>query len=145
MTKKQMINKIDEMIDQTKTGVLTMVTKNGQSHMRWMVPAIIKDRLDSIFTVATPKASFLSPDAYEEGVHWMLQNKNLDEVVHIRGKINVLDHPSIKMEIIEAIGPNLEMFWKINYTDTEFVVLETVIETAVYYKPLKGTEKVVFS
>jgi pyridoxamine 5'-phosphate oxidase len=68
----------------------------------------------------------------------MIQSRSLNQVITLNGKTNILDNPSIKSEILESVGDRLTMFWKLNEDLMEFVVLETVIEEAEYYQPMKG-------
>jgi pyridoxamine 5'-phosphate oxidase len=76
------------------------------------------------------------PDA-----QWMLQTKALDEILTIQGKIQLVDNPSAKSDVQEAVGGHLGVFWRVNRDETQLIVLETIIEKMTYFKPLTG-EKV---
>ena len=75
----------------------------------------------------------------------MIQTCDLKEIVKIHGTVNIIDNPATKSELLEILGPRLAMFWKINADTEEFVILETVIQMAEYYKPMNGiVETVIF-
>ena len=38
-------------------------------------------------------------------VEWMFQTPTLDEIVSIRGAINVVENPSLRAEVLEVLGP----------------------------------------
>jgi pyridoxamine 5'-phosphate oxidase len=76
-------------------------------------------------------------------VEWMLQTRALDQIINIRGGINVLDNPSLKAQVMEVIGKKLTVFWKVNKDKTDFVILETVIDEACWSAPVKGLKEVV--
>jgi pyridoxamine 5'-phosphate oxidase len=75
----------------------------------------------------------------------MFQTRALDRIVTVNGKINIVENPSIRTEVLEAVGDKLTVFWKIHEQEWEVAVLETVIENATFYLPMKSRkEKVEF-
>jgi hypothetical protein len=56
--------------------------------------------------------------------------------------VNVVDNPSLKSEVLESIGKRLEVFWRVN-RKTEFLVLETVITEATFFRPLERKKEIV--
>jgi pyridoxamine 5'-phosphate oxidase len=76
-------------------------------------------------------------------VQWIFQTRSLDKIINVEGKVNLLDNPSIRSEVLEVVGPRLVAFWKINVDERDLLVLETVIEKATYYLPMKGTKETV--
>ena len=38
-------------------------------------------------------------------VEWMFQTPTLDEIVSVRGAINVVENPSLRAEVLEVLGP----------------------------------------
>ena len=44
---------------------------------------------------------------------------------------------------MEILGPRLIVFWKANLHADEFVVIETIIEEAIFFEPMKGTRQTV--
>jgi len=143
MTQHEVMSKLSDIIDETKTGVLATVDSENNAHIRWMTPTVLKDREATVFAVTCPdfrKATHLKTNP---NVDWMFQSRSLDKVIHIRGVVNVVDNPSLKNEVLEVLAPRLDVFWRANCESSEFVVLETVIEEALYYEPLSNTREVI--
>ena len=96
-----------------------------------------------LFAVTSPHfPKILHLDANNQ-VEWMIQTRALDQVINVRGGMNVLDNPSLKAQVMEAIGKRLTVFWKVNRDNTDFIILETVIEEACWSAPVKGLKEVV--
>ena len=60
-------------------------------------------------------------------------SKNLDCIINIKGTVNILDNPSIRTEILHAIGPVgdiLEDKPRIRYSN------RTVMDEAILYEPM---------
>jgi pyridoxamine 5'-phosphate oxidase len=139
------MNKLEILLQDTKVGILATVGKDKKPHMRWMTPAMIKDRQDVIFSITAPNfPKAIDMEAYPN-VEWMFQSRALDKVISLKGKANILDNPAIKAEILEHIGTGLNVFWKLNEDPGNYIILETVIEEATLFLPMKGSrEKVPF-
>ncbi|HYW85829.1 MAG TPA: pyridoxamine 5'-phosphate oxidase family protein, partial [Spirochaetia bacterium] len=67
----------------------------------------------------------------------------LDEIVSIRGAINLVENPSLRAEVLEMLGPRLRTFWKLAHDPRDLVVLETVVEEATHFLPMEGRKEVV--
>jgi general stress protein 26 len=145
MEKNELLQKLEEIIDKVKTAVLATTGKNGTPDMRWVTPAILRGRHGAIFTITYPASNKVKQIKSNPRVQWMFQTRPLDQIVMVEGKVNVIDNPSIRSEVLEVVGPRLAAFWKINVDETGLLVLETVIEKATYYLPMKGKkEEVLF-
>lgn len=143
MNKQQMMDKIVAVLDDAKAGILTTVDRDGKPRARWMTPLILPQWPGTVFAVTSPDfPKVLQLDANNQ-VEWMVQTRSLDQVINISGGINILDNPSLKAQVIEAIGQKLAVFWKVNTSSTDFVVLETIIDEAVWFKPMKGERETV--
>ncbi|MFY9177842.1 MAG: pyridoxamine 5'-phosphate oxidase family protein [Clostridiales bacterium] len=138
MYKYEFFNCLDSLITEVQTAVLATVGKDGRPKMRWMTPATLKERQGFIYCVAAINSDKVADLNKNPKVEWMIQSKALDRIINIKGFINIIDNPSMKTEILQTIGKRLNVFWKVNLQDTEFVVLETVLEEAVYLEPMKG-------
>ena len=57
--------------------------------------------------------------------------------------MNIIDDPMFKAEVMQAIGPRLTVFWKLNKDPGSLVVLETVVEQGVSFVPLKGEVEII--
>lgn len=137
MTVHEMMNKVRLVLDDSKSGVLATISEDGFPHMRWMTPVVLDEWPDALFAVTSPHSPKAAQLVSDTKVEWLLQGKALNEVVTLRGRINVLDNPSVRSGIIEAVGKRLAVFWKINPT-TDYIVLETVIEEASWFAPMKN-------
>lgn len=138
---QEMMEKIEFILEDAKAGILATSDKDGRPHMRWMTPAVLKEWPQTIFAVTSPHFHKIIQLSSGNKVEWMLQTRALDQIVNIKGVINVLDNPSLKAQIMEAIGKKLTVFWNINNEKTDFIVLETIIEEAAYFAPMKGIKE----
>ena len=138
-----MLNVVDRVLEKSKIAVLTTVDSNGAPHMRWMTPALIRGRDGFLYAVTSPDFEKAADVDENPRVEWMVQTKSLDEIINIRGTMAVLDNPSAKADVLEAIGGHLGTFWKVNPDETKLVVLETTMEQIVYFRPVKGDRTVV--
>ncbi|MGR3220872.1 MAG: pyridoxamine 5'-phosphate oxidase family protein [Candidatus Anammoxibacter sp.] len=143
MTKKELIERIFFVIDDAKTAVLAVTDTNGAPHMRWMSPVLLPSRPEILYAVTSPDLSTAKQTGKHPDVEWMLQTRALNEVILLRGKINMIDNPSLKAEVVQAIGKRLHLFWKLEKNKTDFIVLETIIDEGVYYLPMKGKKEIV--
>ena len=143
MEQKDLFNKIEILLEESQAAILATADSRGRAYVRWMTPVFLKNRPGIIYTFTAPNSA--KAGQIEEGsdAEWMIQNKALTEIVNVRGGINVIDNPALKNELFEVIGPKLMMFWKANEQINEFVVLETIMETAIYYQPMKGTKETI--
>lgn len=134
----ELLNRLEKILEDAKTAVLATTDKQGNPHMRWMTPALLRYRPREIFTFAVPDSAKIEHIAANDHVEWMIQSKDLSEIINVSGIASVIDNPSIKTELMEILGPKLTVFWKANADKNEFVVIETVIKHAEYLKPIKG-------
>lgn len=138
MDQRAMMNKLDAILDDAQAAVLATVDANGRPRLRWMTPIILNADAAVIYAVTPPQASKINDLHAHPQVEWMIQSKPLDEVANVRGVISVIDNPALKREVMSALGPRLKVFWNINITKTDFVVLETRIQQVCYYHPMKS-------
>ena len=145
MQKYEFFNRLESVIADTQTAVLATVDEDGGPKMRWMTLTTLKGRPGFIYAVAAKESKKVLELDKNTNVEWMIQSKSLDQIINIKGVVNILDNPSMRTEVLQTIGKRLEIFWKVNLRDTEFVVLETVLEEAIYFEPMKGkNEKISF-
>ena len=143
MDQQEIINKIELILEEAKTAILATSDKGGQPYLRWMTPAILKYHPDSIFCFTVPGTEKLKHIAANNKVEWMIQTRDLREIVNVRGTVNIIETPATKSELLETLGPRLATFWKANATPDEFIILETKIQTAVYSQPMKALRQTV--
>lgn len=143
MNPNEMMRTIDRIIEIARTAVLATVDGEGRPHMRWMTPAVLKGRPGAIYAVTSPR---FAKSAHLDGhpnVAWMFQTPALDEVVTVTGHIEKIDNPALKTELMDALGKRLRVFWKVSQEQTDFIVLETIIERAEHFRPMIGQKEAV--
>ena len=143
MTKRDMMAHIGKILDDAKTGLLATVDKEGRPHMRWLTPAIIRGRSGALYNITSLDSDKLKQLEENPYVQWMIQSRALDRIITVNGKINIIENPFLRTEVLEAVGDRLGVFWKIHENDWELVVLETIIERATYYLPMKHVKETV--
>jgi general stress protein 26 len=143
MDKVSMMDKVAMLIEDSRAGVLSTVDASGLPRARWMTPAVLKDRPNELFCVTCPSSPKIAGLSERPQVHWTIQNRALTQIVTVSGKVNIVDNPAMKAEILEAIGRRLDFFWRANCDKRDFVVLETIIEVATYFRPMQGTRDTV--
>jgi pyridoxamine 5'-phosphate oxidase len=138
MTQNDVMNELDVIIDEAKTAVLASADSEGSPHMRWMTPTLLKDRKYAIYAITSKGFDKAGQLEDNPSVEWMFQTPQLDRVVNVRGKVNLMENPSLRSEVLEAIGARLGAFWKLKSDESSLLVLETVIESARFFKPMQG-------
>jgi general stress protein 26 len=141
MTRQELMARLQALLEETGTGLLATVDDEGRPRMRWMTPALLPERKGALFAVTSPRFAKAGQISARPRVEWMFQSPSLREVITLRGQVNLVDNPSIRSEVLEAVGPRLRAFWKLNRDERDLLVLETVLEEATFYTPLSG-EKV---
>ncbi len=126
-------------MEKSKTGILAWVGKDGFPETRWMSPGINNDAVVAITMEDFPKVIDLEKN---NAVQWMFQNPELTEIVNVYGKVQIIEDAGYKSEILEKLSKNLVAIWKLK-EDGDFVVLETIIEKAVYYDTMNGIKTLV--
>ncbi len=142
MEKNEILSLIESLVDDSQVAILATVDAHGNPAMRWMTPAIISGRPASLFAITSPNFRKVKHLEKNPDVEWMIQTRDLNQVVNIKGKVTVVDNPSLKSEVLESIGKRLEVFWRVN-RKTDFLVLETVITEATFFKPLERKKEIV--
>ena len=143
MTKRDIMAAIGKILDDAKTGLLAPVDNEGKPHMRWLTPAVLRGRVGALYNVTAPNSVKLEQLRANPYVQWMIQSRALDRIITVNGKINIVENPSIRNEVLEAVGDRLRVFWKIHESEWEICVLETIIEKATYYLPMKNRKETV--
>ena len=138
MNSNAMLDVMERILESSHVGVMITVDSEGRPRSRWMTPAVVRGRRGFLYTVTAPHFEKVEQLKKNSAVSWMLQSKALDEVVEVVGKGQVIDNPSLKSEVLEAIGGHLTTFWRVNPDERELIVVETVIEEMTYFEPLKG-------
>ena len=138
---QELLNRLDDILDEAKTAVLATTDSAGQTHMRWMSPVILKHRGGSIFAFSAAATLKIQQIEATHQAEWMIQRRDLRQIVNIHGTTRVVDNPALKAELMDILGPRLATFWRANAGLDEFVVIETVIEQAVFFVPMEGARQ----
>jgi pyridoxamine 5'-phosphate oxidase len=70
-------------------------------------------------------------------VSWIFQSKSLDRIATLNGRARVVKEPTLSAEVLEAIGPRLQVFWKYTGDPKKLLVVETVVDSFSWFSPLK--------
>ena len=129
---------LDTIIEEAKTAILATVDNDGHPHMRWMTPTLLSDRPGAVYAVTSPDFEKIKHLSKNPRGTWMFQTRLLNRIATVAGPINVIDNSAMKAEVMEGIGRRLNVFWRVNKDPSKLVVLETVIEEAEYFEPMKS-------
>jgi general stress protein 26 len=141
MNKRDVLREIEKIIEDVKTAVLSTVDEGGNPTMRWVTPVILRGRTGALYIVTSPGSNKVHHVRKNPNVQWMLQTRSLGTIINVFGKVNILDNPSIRNEVLEVVGPRLHAFWKITGDERDLLVLETVVRKVVYYISMKGVKE----
>jgi len=138
MKQNVFLAELDEMIEDAKAGLLATVDADGAPHMRWMTPAILKDRNGAIYSVTSRNFAKKEQLSGNSKVQWMFQSRSLNKIIYINGMVNLVDNSSMLNEVVEVVGPRLRVFWNVNTDESSLIVLETIMEEGTLFLPMKG-------
>ena len=138
MTKSAFMQELEELLEEAKTAILATVDKESRPSMRWMTPTVIRGRSGAIYAVTSKTFAKSEHLASNPRVQWMAQSRVLDKVINLEGKVNIIEISAMKAEVLEAIGPRLPVFWRVNPDPENLVVLETIISQGKLFLPMKG-------
>jgi general stress protein 26 len=143
MDKTQFLKRMSEILEEVKVGVLCTVDAEQRPDARWMTFASLGGHGDFLYCVSSPQAQKCRELEQNSKVTVLLQTKDLNHIIKLKGIAQVVDNPSLRSEIIEALGKKLFTFWKINEQDSYFVVLEISLHQGQYLSALEGKSSVV--
>ncbi len=140
MNQHEMLTKIEALIEESKVGLLATTDSQGKPRVRWMTPTIIPNRGNAIYCFSEEDAMKILDIQHEAEVKWLIQTNDLTEVVSARGETYIANNPALKSEVLEILIPQTTKLWTPNISETETVVLETVIREATYYRPRENMQ-----
>jgi uncharacterized pyridoxamine 5'-phosphate oxidase family protein len=143
MDSREVMNRVGAILEAHGTGLLATIDDNGHPHVRWMAPTLLRESPGVLYALTAPGFSALDHVRAHAQVEWMFQTPTLDEVITIRGLINVVENPSLRSEVLEALGARLHVLWKLAPDVRDLLVLETVVDKAVRFLPMQGHKDVV--
>lgn len=138
MEAPDLLGNLERLLRVSKVGLFTSVDQEGYPHSRWMTPTVLKGRSGYLYAITATD----SPKAKQVEVHgkveWTFQSTVLNEIYTLNGVARLIMEPQLKAEVMESIGPNLQIFWRVNRDSKNFVVLETEIEQISLFYPMKN-------
>ncbi len=143
MDSREVMKRIGAIIESHGTGLLATVDEHGDPHVRWMTPTLLPGRSDALYALTAPRFAKVLQLKTHQNVEWMFQTPTLDEVVNLRGSLNIIENPSLRAEVLEALGSRLRTFWKLAHDARDLVVLETLAQEATRYLPVDGRKEIV--
>lgn len=143
MNTHEIMGLIDTILEDNRVAVLATADQNGLPHLRWITPGCIQERSGTIFMISAKHLSKVEQIQNNPSAELMFQTRTLDKIINVRGKINLLNNPSIRSEALECIGRHLHTFWNLHQPETDLLVLELVVEQATLYLPQKGSKEIV--
>ncbi len=132
---------MERVMDDSRAAILSTVDQDGCPRSRWMVPALLRGNRDAIYAVTSQQFDKVAQINSRADVTWLIQSKAFDEVIEVFGKAAAIDNPMLKSDVLEALGNRLSTFWHVAPSETELIVLETVIEKIDYFRPIDGTHE----
>jgi len=126
------------LLDTSKVGLLATSDTDGQPHTRWVTAAMLpgQDRLLYCVTMAgTNKAKDIGAN---DRVAWSFQSPRLDTIISVTGRARLLDLPELKAQVLEALGRDLTIFWRIHTGPKNLVVIESTIDDIRLYRPMQS-------
>jgi pyridoxamine 5'-phosphate oxidase len=141
MNVNEMIDRLDRLIDASHVGILAVCDDDGSPTMRWMTPTLIRGRKGMIYALSSNQFEWPRNLEKHQSVQWIFQSQGLQEIMTVDGLVRVLDNPDIKGEVQEAIGRNLEVFWRVNPDADDFIVLETEMKRITLFEPMEDNKE----
>lgn len=142
MTKTEIVAALDEIIDTAQVAVLATIDPKGRPTMRWMTPTIVRGRPGYLYALSSGECRKVHHVQASPAVEWLFQTPALNRIVTVQGRMSVIDNPQLKSEVLESIGPRLEVFWRVN-DKADFIVLETAIDQISLHQPMKQLQDTV--
>jgi len=142
MDTREILSQLESIIDASRVGILATTDEEGRPAMRWMTPAVMRGRPATLYAVTAPSFRKVIHLQSNPRVEWMFQSRDLNRILNLKGTARLIDNPSLKSEVMEAIGSRLVIFWRVN-VKTDFIVLETRIEEATLFFPLRKEKQTV--
>ena len=141
MTKEELLKKFRQVLEESPQALLATVNADGYPAMRYMTPTMVAGNDACLYAITAASFPKVKDLATHPQVSWMLTSPRTREIFSFRGKINLIEDPRFKSELLEEIGRGLETFWRLNDDPSDLVCLETRLVSGEYFNP-KTAEKV---
>lgn len=143
MEDREIMGRIEAILSAHGAGILATVDEKGAPCVRWLTPAVFRDRFAVVYALTSPAFPKVPQVRANPRVEWMFQTPTLDEVITARGRAQIVDNPSLRSRLLESVGQRMLGFWKLAGDFRDLSVLETVLEEATRYRPMEGAKETV--
>lgn len=137
MKDNSVFERLLDLVEEVRIGIFITVDEKTSPHPRWMSPVFLPRLKGALYAVTSEdndKARHLETNPR---VSWIFQSKSLDRIATLNGHARVVKEPALSAEVLEAIGPHLQVFWKYSGDPTKLLVVETVVDDYSWFSPLK--------
>ncbi|POQ98537.1 hypothetical protein AU468_13210 [Alkalispirochaeta sphaeroplastigenens] len=138
MNSRELLDALERVLDSSSRGVMATVDSQGGPRLRWMVAGTLRGASGYVYAVTSPGFRKVAELDKNPRVSWMFQDEKMDEIIHLRGEARVVDNPSLKADVLEAIGKDLANFWRANAMESDLVVIETVPDEIEVFSVSRG-------
>jgi pyridoxamine 5'-phosphate oxidase len=134
----ELFRRLERLLEQSRVGVLTTVDEQGFPRSRWMTPVVLRGRPGYLYALTAPDSPKAAQIREHPRIGWFFQSKTLDEICSAHRDARIIEDAQAKAEVQEAIGPNLQIFWRVNPDSRNFAVIETEILEVSSFFPMRG-------
>ncbi len=136
MKHDSVMTKVKDLVGEAGVGIFTTVDAKGKPRSRWMTPIFLPRLPGALYAVTSRDFRKVGQLSSNPNVSWIFQSKSLDRIATITGTASVVQDPSLAAEVLEAIGPRLQVFWKFAGDPKKLVVMETLVESLSFFSPM---------
>lgn len=137
MQEKSAFEKLQDLVEEVRIGIFITVDEKNSPHPRWMSPVFLPRLKGALYAVTAADNEKVRHLEANPRVSWIFQSKPLDRIATLNGLARVVKDPTLSAEVLEAIGPRLQVFWKYSCDPKKLLVVETILEDFSWFSPLK--------
>lgn len=137
MKNDSVMTKVKDLVGDVGVGIFTTIDAKGKPRSRWMTPIFLPRLPGALYAVTSRNFRKIEQLDANPNVSWIFQSKSLDRIATVTGTASIVQDPGLAAEVLEAIGPHLEVFWRFAGDPKKLVVMETLIESVSWFSPLK--------
>ncbi len=128
MRENSVFEKLQNLVEEARIGIFITVDEKSSPHPRWMSPVFLPRLKGALYAVTSADNEKVRHLEANPRVSWIFQSRSLDRIATLNGRARVVRDPTLSAEVLEAIGPRLQVFWKYTGDPKKLLVLETVLE-----------------
>ena len=138
MKGESVLRKVKDLLSEAGVGVFITIDEKGKPSSRWMTPVFLPRLQGALYAVTSKESRKIKQLEANPNVSWSIQSRSLNKIATLTGSAEIVKDPSLAAEVLEAIGPHLEVFWTTTGDPKKLIVIETLIESASWFTPLGG-------